>query len=84
MILVDRKRAKSAHTAVHPVQHALQQRVAVVPFLEGTSSDGAMVLAFRSSLVEASVQALQPINPARFSYTLRGVQLDEMFATVRR
>lgn len=67
-IFVDRKRARSARITAREVQDALQQKITVVLFPEGTSSDGTAVLPFRSSLFVAAIQARQPIHPARISY----------------
>jgi lyso-ornithine lipid O-acyltransferase len=52
------------------IASALASDVNVVVFLEGTSSDGAVVLPFKSSLLEATLRGGWAIQPAALSYSV--------------
>lgn|GEM_PF-4815030 len=49
---------------------ALREDLLVVLFPEGTSSDGATVLPFKSSLLQAAIEARSPIAAAGIDYQL--------------
>lgn len=67
-IFVDRKRARSARASNSDVEDVLREKIAVVLFPEGTSSDGSTVIPFRSPLFEAAVRRGEPITPASIWY----------------
>lgn len=67
-IFVDRENIRDTVHVIRQVQEALQHGVAIVLFPEGTSSGGASVLRFRSSLFEAAIRSRAPITPAYVSY----------------
>ena len=75
-IFVDRNRARSARESNREVESALRNKIAVVLFPEGTSSDGSTVIPFRSPLFEAAIQGGQPITPASIRYEAEGGSVD--------
>ncbi len=78
-IFVERARRRDCVRAVEAMRTALRNNLLVVLFPEGTSSNGASVLPFKSALLEAAVQLRQPITPARIGYSLaEGSVADEV------
>jgi 1-acyl-sn-glycerol-3-phosphate acyltransferase len=78
-IFVDRERRFSSAKAVDTVRDAIAGGSAVVLFPEGTSSDGATVLPFKSALLEPAVQLRCPIAVASIDYALEdGFVADEV------
>jgi 1-acyl-sn-glycerol-3-phosphate acyltransferase len=71
-IFVDRKRARSAPQSNGEIEAVLREKIAVVLFPEGTSSDGSTVIPFRSPLFEAALQIDEPITPASIRYEADG------------
>jgi 1-acyl-sn-glycerol-3-phosphate acyltransferase len=67
-IFVDRKRTRRAPEVNRQIENALRAGVVVVLFPEGTSSDGATILPFRSPLFEAAIRFGGMITPAHVSY----------------
>lgn len=57
-LLVDRDRPRDAARAVQCMTQALNQGQTVALFPEGTTSDGRLLLQFRSSLLQGAVSAL--------------------------
>jgi 1-acyl-sn-glycerol-3-phosphate acyltransferase len=71
-VFVDRKRARSAPESNGQIEAVLREKIAVVLFPEGTSSDGSTVIPFRSPLFEAARQSGEPITPASIHYEAGG------------
>ena len=69
-VFVDRNRPMRAPQAVREIERALAAGALVVLFPEGTTSDGASVLPFRSAFFQAAVNARAPITAAHLSYSL--------------
>ena len=69
-IFVERDRRLAAATELARIRAALESGLLVVLFPEGTSSDGANVLPFKSSLLQAALAAGCPIAPAGITYRL--------------
>ncbi len=67
-IFVERNRRLTATTDLSQIRAAIESGLLVVLFPEGTSSDGATVLPFKSSLLQAAVSACCPIAPAGITY----------------
>jgi 1-acyl-sn-glycerol-3-phosphate acyltransferase len=69
-IFVDRQRKFSSQKVVNEIRDAIAAGSVVVLFPEGTSSDGGMVLPFKSALLESAVQLRSPIAAASIDYAL--------------
>jgi 1-acyl-sn-glycerol-3-phosphate acyltransferase len=69
-IFADRTRKLASRPAVDHVRQAIENGVLVVLFPEGTSSDGASVLPFKSALLEPAVESHCHIAAAAISYSL--------------
>jgi 1-acyl-sn-glycerol-3-phosphate acyltransferase len=69
-IFVERNRRSAAANEVRRISAAIESGLLVVLFPEGTSSDGAAVLPFKSSLLQAAVAARCPIAAAGIDYHL--------------
>ena len=69
-IFVDRERRFSSPKAVDVIADAIAGGSVVVIFPEGTSSDGATVLPFKSALLESAVQLRCPVTAASIDYDL--------------
>jgi len=67
-IFVDREQRFSTRKAVDVVREAMGTGSVVVLFPEGTSSDGSMVLPFKSALLQSAVQLGSPITAASIDY----------------
>ena len=76
-IFVDRKRTRSTAEVNRQIENAMGSGVAVVLFPEGTSSEGATVLPFRSPLFEAAILSGGIITPAHVSYVLAEGSVEE-------
>lgn len=77
-IYVERERARSAAEANRAVGRALDQRLPVLLFPEGTSSSGAAVLPFQPPLFQAAAQRRMPVWPSAVRYRLQnGREQDE-------
>ena len=78
-IFVQRYRRLAATTELSQIHAAIESGLLVVLFPEGTSSDGATVLPFKSSLLQAAVSSGCPIAPAGITYRLaRGSVANEV------
>jgi 1-acyl-sn-glycerol-3-phosphate acyltransferase len=71
-IFVDREQRFSRGKAVDVISDAIAGGSVVVIFPEGTSSDGSMVLPFKSALLESAVQLHCPVAGASIEYALDG------------
>jgi 1-acyl-sn-glycerol-3-phosphate acyltransferase len=69
-IFVARNRRTAAANDVRQISMAIESGILVVLFPEGTSSDGASVLPFKSSLLQAAVALRCPITAAGIDYQL--------------
>ena len=70
-IFADRHRKIAASGVIDLIQKATERGALVVLFPEGTSSDGASVLPFKSALLESALQVDCPITAAAIDYSLR-------------
>jgi lyso-ornithine lipid O-acyltransferase len=78
-IFVDRENRFSSPAVVDCVRQKISDGSVVVLFAEGTSSDGATVLPFKSALLESAVQLRCPVATATISYALdHGSVADEV------
>lgn len=71
-ILAERRRPLSASTTGAQIRRVLDAGLPVVLFPEGTSSDGADVLPFMPSLLQAALNAGAPVTPAAILYQADG------------
>ena len=71
-IFVSRHEPAKVAAQLREMEWPLRDGHPVVLFPEGTSSDGASVLPFRSSLFESVLKSGSPITPAAISYDLGG------------
>jgi 1-acyl-sn-glycerol-3-phosphate acyltransferase len=69
-IFVDRKSRYDAARAGEAIRAALRQRLLVVLFAEGTSSNGSVVLPFKSPLLESVIGQRIPVSVAGLQYKL--------------
>jgi len=69
-IFVDREQRFSSGKAVDAIRDAIAGGSVVVIFPEGTSSDGSMVLPFKSALLEPAVQLRSPVGSLSVDYGL--------------
>jgi lyso-ornithine lipid O-acyltransferase len=67
-IYIDRTRRSDTHAIQPDMQSALSDRLRLVLFPEGTSSDGSAVLHFHSSLFQAALDLDAPITAASLDY----------------
>ena len=67
-IFVDRGSRLSAFETTHVIAERLEDRVPVLVFPEGTSTDGLEVQRFHAPLLEAAIQSGSAITPASISY----------------
>jgi 1-acyl-sn-glycerol-3-phosphate acyltransferase len=78
-IFVDRNCRLAAARELSQIRAAIESGLLVVLFPEGTSSDGATVLPFKSSLLQGAVSTGCPIAPAGIAYRLaRGSVANEV------
>jgi 1-acyl-sn-glycerol-3-phosphate acyltransferase len=78
-IFVDRQRKFGARAVVDLMRQAIADGALVVLFPEGTSSDGASVLPFKSALLKPALQLGCPITAAAINYSLlHGSVADEV------
>ncbi len=71
-ILAERGRPLSASHTTGQIRRVLDAGVPVLLFPEGTSSDGAEVLPFKPTLLQAALDAGAPITPAAIRYVVDG------------
>ena len=67
-IFIDRTNRRDLARANGEIAQALEDGRGVVLFAEGTSSEGAAVLPFRSSLLEAAAKRMFPVSYSALSY----------------
>jgi 1-acyl-sn-glycerol-3-phosphate acyltransferase len=71
-IFIDRTRRVSAQEVAQEMARRLNDPVPILVFPEGTSSDGAQVMRFHSSLFEPSVVQAAPVTAAAVRYESAG------------
>ena len=71
-IFIDRARRASAHAVSQEMALRLSDPVPILVFPEGTSSDGAQVMRFHSSLFEPAVAGGAPVTAAAVRYEIEG------------
>ena len=69
-IFVDRERRSAVADVTELMKGHLDQHIPVTLFPEGTSTDGSVVLPFRTSLLEPAVHLGRPVVPCGLRYTL--------------
>lgn len=69
-VYIDRARRSDTHTIQPRMQAALSNKVRLVVFPEGTSSDGTSVLKFHSSLLQPAVDLKAPVTAACLTYEI--------------
>jgi lyso-ornithine lipid O-acyltransferase len=67
-MFVHRERGAQSEEAAAQMEERIRAGVPVLLFAEGSSSDGSVVLPFRSSLFEAAVRAGAAVTPAMIRY----------------
>jgi lyso-ornithine lipid O-acyltransferase len=77
-IFLDRKSMRSVRQVAEEIRARLNLPVPVLLFPEGTSTDGAHVLRFHSSLIDPATKAGAPITTAAIRYVARGVEEREL------
>ncbi len=78
-IFVDRTRRSGVSNVSEQMREALAEDLLIVLFPEGTSSGGARVLPFRSSLLEPALQLGCPVTAAAIGYSIeQGSVADEI------
>jgi 1-acyl-sn-glycerol-3-phosphate acyltransferase len=71
-IFVSRDNPAEVPAQLATMERPLREGIPVVLFPEGTSSEGSIVLPFRSSLMESTVRSGKPVTPTAISYPLHG------------
>jgi 1-acyl-sn-glycerol-3-phosphate acyltransferase len=69
-IFVDRRKRLATREGIEFIRQAIRNGALVVVFPEGTSSDGATVLPFKSALLEPALDVDSPIAAAAIDYSL--------------
>jgi 1-acyl-sn-glycerol-3-phosphate acyltransferase len=69
---IDRKRRTDVARQNAEFAHIVEHDAVLTLFLEGTSTDGASVAPFRSSLLEPAIEHNWPVTPAAIHYTCTG------------
>jgi lyso-ornithine lipid O-acyltransferase len=76
-IFVERNRTHGVNTPAAKIVEALSLGIPVILFPEGTSTDGSVVLPFRSALFEPAIATQASVLPAAIRYSLAdGVEAD--------
>ncbi|MCK9407780.1 MAG: lysophospholipid acyltransferase family protein [Bacteriovoracaceae bacterium] len=73
-LFIDREKFRGAVKAVTQIEQTLRHGVNVQIFPEGTSSDGSVILPFRSFLFTSAISVSSPVQPVTINYT----KIDEM------
>lgn len=71
-IFINRKSVRSAATSSRQIAAALDRKMPVTLFPEGTSSDGTTVLPVHSPLFQAAAQRQTPVWPVAIAYAANG------------
>ena len=81
-IFINRTRNRDAARVVNIASHALRLNDNLCVFPEGTTTEGLSVLPFKSSLIQAAVQAEAPIIPMVIRYPLPdgSINMDAAYA----
>jgi 1-acyl-sn-glycerol-3-phosphate acyltransferase len=74
-LMVDRQRRRDTTRVLEAMVQALKQGDSVALFPEGTTSDGAQVLEFHSSLLHSALIAQVPVQPVALRYAEAGQAL---------
>ncbi|MBI5155198.1 1-acyl-sn-glycerol-3-phosphate acyltransferase [Candidatus Poribacteria bacterium] len=74
--VVERKRSASLATSTQDVEGVLRRGHSVCAWLEGTSTAGDRVLPFRSSLIQAAIDAGVPVQPAAIVWSADDPRID--------
>lgn len=69
-VFVDRRNKKSLMRDLRALEQLLQEGLPINLFPEGTSSDGAQVLPFKNSLLEAACRMGVPVQPLVLNYQI--------------
>jgi len=76
-LFIDRDRRHDVARLNQEIKNVLGERVVLVIFPEGTSSDGQTVLPFKSSLLEPAAQANHTLTVSRLSYALSDGKVED-------
>jgi 1-acyl-sn-glycerol-3-phosphate acyltransferase len=76
-LFIDRERRSDVARLNQEIKTVLRNKVVLVLFPEGTSSDGQTVLPFKSSLLEPAAQGNHDLSVSRISYCLRDGKVEE-------
>lgn len=74
-ILAERERPLTAGKTAAEIRHSIENHLPVILFPEGTSSDGACVLPFKPTLLQAAIDAHAEITPAAVFYRAEGGEM---------
>jgi len=67
-LYIERSRRRDALRMVHDMAKSLREGDVLAVFPEGTTSDGAQVLAFHANLIESAIAAGAPVQPLALRY----------------
>lgn len=67
-LFIDRTRRREVSTQENGFANAIEQKVGMTVYLEGTSTDGSGVLPFKSSLLDPVVRNQWDVTPAYLKY----------------
>ncbi len=70
-LFIERNKPRAAAATAKAITALLNQGKSVAIFPEGTTTDGAHVLPFRSALIEAAIEAQAPLQPVALMYSSR-------------
>jgi lyso-ornithine lipid O-acyltransferase len=76
-VFVDREKRTQTRQATDEIEAALRHGVVVILFPEGTSSNGRMVLPFKSSLLEPAARQSHPLSAGSIRYELDDGDVEE-------
>ena len=71
-LFIDRGRRREVSAQEQGFANAIEQKVGMTVYLEGTSTDGSHVLPFKSSLLEPVVRNQWDVTPAYLKYECEG------------
>ncbi|MGK0237505.1 MAG: 1-acyl-sn-glycerol-3-phosphate acyltransferase [Candidatus Pelagisphaera sp.] len=71
-LFIDRTRRREVSTQEDGFANAIEQKVGMTVYLEGTSTDGSYVLPFKSSLLDPVVRNQWDVTPAYLKYECEG------------
>jgi 1-acyl-sn-glycerol-3-phosphate acyltransferase len=79
-LFLKREQRSDVARIVDQLREPIEEGLAVVMFLEGTSTGGDRVLPFRSSLLEPAAEQQWPVTPQWIGYTMREGRVEEEVA----